>query len=490
MNKIDYFIDDYWRPGDGGVDNPDSPQTDWSLAFKRIVDEVIQREQTQNIPQPLRIQFTGRPIYYFKNPMIVTTAMTLAGTGGHNGSAPILSFSGCPGIIVNYVTPEGGAGHSRIEGFNLRYTQPSVDSGTYSLRERHGIALAAPSFIHDVGIISFPGHGIHAYGNVFATPKSNVNLTNVSYCRVHNCGLSGVYFKGHDANACLIQAVNSSSNGTAEVKGDGYGFFDESALGNTYIACHSYNNKFGGYFCNRDVDGGRPKSYAMLINCYSEGEPHSEITLESLVLSTSDGGLNNRTGNGHVIHTGSGHLRMTGTLFVGADGTQLRVADGAATGARKQLFIFSCKEDPGYQFVYEPAEIGRSTAWSFKHSGSDARTALSLTGTEHPRGPGIAIVPNGLLLGRAGVGSGFRKVIYAPKTSFPASAVPGDIVLNMNPSASAPDNHIGWVCVVGGDNPKWHKFGAIEPTPDTTVVAQALTSDGLVEETFETERMN
>jgi hypothetical protein len=53
MNKIDYLIDDYWRPGDGGVNDPDSPQTDFSLAFQRIVDEVIEREQTQNMPQPL-----------------------------------------------------------------------------------------------------------------------------------------------------------------------------------------------------------------------------------------------------------------------------------------------------------------------------------------------------------------------------------------------------------------------------------------------------
>ncbi|WP_414588961.1 hypothetical protein [Scytonema sp. PCC 10023] len=41
-----------------------------------------------------------------------------------------------------------------------------------------------------------------------------------------------------------------------------------------------------------------------------------------------------------------------------------------------------------------------------------------------------------------------------------------------------------------GDNPKWHKFGAIEPIPDTTVVAKALTSDGLIEATFERERIN
>ena len=463
MNKVDYLIDEYWKPGDGGVNDPDSPQTDFSLAFQRIVDEVIAREQTQHLQQPLRIHFTGRPIYYFQHPLQVTTAMTLAGTGGHTGAATLLSFSGCPGILVHFVTPEGGAGHSRIEGLGIRYTQPSPDSRAYPLRERHGIVLAAPSFIHDVAIFNFPGHGIHAFGNAFATPPSNVNLTHVSYCRVHNCGLSGLYFKGHDANACLIQAVNSSSNGTAAVEGDGYGFFDESAVGNTYLACHAFGNKSGGYLCKPDVDGGRTKSYAMLLNCYSEGEPPPEITLESLVLSTSDGGLHNRVGNGHVLHTGDGHVRMGGTIFHSKkEGPRLRVANGSL------VFLFDSDDDPGgYQFGYEPADHER--VWSFKHNGLDDRTALSLTGTGYKRGAGLAIAGNGLLLGRAAQGNVFRKVMYAPKTAFPPSPVPGDIVYNMNPTGTPPNNHVGWVCVVGGDNPQWHKFGAIEATPDTTV---------------------
>jgi hypothetical protein len=55
---------------------------------------------------------------------------------------------------------------------------------------------------------------------------------------------------------------------------------------------------------------------------------------------------------------------------------------------------------------------------------------------------------------------------------------------NTSPTASPPNNFIGWVCIVGGDNPKWHKFGAIESTPDTTVASMTLTSDELVEATF------
>lgn len=337
-----------------------------------------------------------------------------------------------------------------------------------ALESSHGITLSAPSFIHDVLIKNFPGHGIHAFGNVHGTPKKNVNLTNLSYCAVYSCGLSGIYFKGGDANVCLIQAVNCSSNGTAEVKGDGYGFFDESSLGNTYLSCHSYGNKSGGYFCNRDVrpDGGRPISYAMLINCYSEGEPQSEITKESLILSTSGGGLNNHVGDGHAILTGVGGVHMGNTLFsTQKGGSRLRVdAEGSL------LFRFDHKDDPGgYQFVYDLRDGAK--AWSFKHSGLDAQTALSLTGTGHQRGEGMAIANNGLLLGRATAGSGFRKVMYAPPAAFPKLPVQGDVVLNTAPTASPPNNFIGWVCIVGGDNPKWHKFGTIEPTPDTTIAA-------------------
>ena len=485
MNKVDYLIDDYWKPGDGGVNDPDSPQTDFSLAFQRIVDEVIQREQTQRTPLPLRIQFTGRPIYHFKQPLVVTTSMTLVGTGGCT-TATMLSFAGCPGIITKLETSGLGAGHTRIEGLVLRYTALLVDPGTIPLQERHGITLLAASFIHDVFIKGFPGHGIHAFGNVFATPKSNVNLTNVSFCAVYECGLSGVYLKGHDANACLIQAVNSSSNGKAAVAGDGYGFFDESAIGNTYISCHSYGNKSGGYFCNRDVrprpddpNGGRPISYAMLINCYTEGEPQSETTNESLILSTSDGGLNNHLGNGYVIHTGVGCVHMNSTLFSNKqEDPRLRIdAKGSL------LFRFDHKDDPnGYQFVYD-LRNGTKT-WSFKHSGLDARTALSLTGTGHKRGEGVAVANNGLLLGKATQGNVFRKLIYAAKAALPKSPVQGDIVLNTSPTASPPNNFIGWVCIVGGDNPKWHKFGAIESTPDTTVASMTFTSDELVEATL------
>jgi hypothetical protein len=394
--------------------------------------------------------------------MIVTTAMSLVGIGGHTGAATMLSFSGCPGIIVKYLTPEGGAGHSRIEGLRVHYTRLLVDPETVPLQERHGITLQVGSCIHDVFITGFPCHGIHAFGNVFAKPPSNVNLTNLSYCSVYSCGLSGVYLKGHDANACLIQAVNSSSNGTLAVEGDGYGFFDESSLGNTYIACHSYGNKMGGYFCNPDVDGGRPISYAMLINCYSEGE-QSQITPESFVISSSDRGVRDRDGNSRGIYTGNGHLHMGSTSFANKKGEpRLRVV------AKKPVLLsFDSDDDPGgYQFVYDH---GDARSWSFRHSGFGPRTALSLTGTGHKRGEGIAIANNGLLLGRATQDNVFRKLTYGSKTTLPASAVSGDIVFNTNPSASPPNNHIGWVCVVGGDTPKWHKFGVIEPTPDTTV---------------------
>ncbi len=79
----------------------------------------------------------------------------------------------------------------------------------------------------------------------------------IQNCIVQNCE-NGLYINGSDANVgCAIELYAGSNRG--------WGIFDYSTEGNTYVACHTEFNKQGPYYI-------RGHAQTCLINCYSESK--------------------------------------------------------------------------------------------------------------------------------------------------------------------------------------------------------------------------
>jgi parallel beta-helix repeat protein len=121
--------------------------------------------------------------------------------------------------------------------------------------EAHGIDVRA-NFVQivDCYVHHFPGNGINAHG---ASDSSTYNSDTADICQITGGGTrynggSGISFAGHDGNAGYVKGVSSTGN-------LGWGFRDDSVLGQMFYSCHSDANLRGMYYTGRNVD------------CYSEG---------------------------------------------------------------------------------------------------------------------------------------------------------------------------------------------------------------------------
>lgn len=119
----------------------------------------------------------------------------------------------------------------------------------------HGIDVRSNFVqIENCYVHHWPGNGISCHG---ATGASTYNTATADIAQIHGgsvryCGGSGVHFAGHDGNAGYITGVSSTQN-------IGWGFRDDSVLGQLFQSCHSDNNARGSYAVGRAMD------------CYSEG---------------------------------------------------------------------------------------------------------------------------------------------------------------------------------------------------------------------------
>ena len=105
----------------------------------------------------------------------------------------------------------------------------------------NGITLHARARLENVYVRGFGGNGIEIAANARGNgPNTNANNWSLENVLIEQNGGHGLHVIGADANAGVAVAVSAMGNG-------GWGFLDESFLGNTYVACHTENNKAGGY---------------------------------------------------------------------------------------------------------------------------------------------------------------------------------------------------------------------------------------------------
>ena len=194
--------------------------------------------------------------YDFARTINLSKPIRLRGAGP--GSRSVLTSylrwpANTTGIRIKYLDGGSTIGRgSSVEDLAL------VGLGYGGATSGHGIFIEARGIVRNVWITNFGGNGVSIEASTGDSPATNANnwfLENVG--SVQNKG-HGFYVNGADANAGVAICCDGSSN-------VGWGFFEESFLGNTYMGCHADANILGSYYCED------PNNRSVYVGCYHEG---------------------------------------------------------------------------------------------------------------------------------------------------------------------------------------------------------------------------
>jgi hypothetical protein len=400
----------------GAIDG--NPDIDFSPAFHRIMAVLTSSHANPaKPPAPARITLTSRVAYHFYSTLVVNHPVEIVGIGVpyRSGSTRML-FHSCSGIHVARFPDEDSSihlGSAYLQGLSIEYVGSNMSGA------EHGVIFNRTSAITRCSIRNFPGHGLHVQATIQpGALGTNASMSHVFMCTVFDCGRSGVWIQGKDAQVMHLENTNSFSNGRQKIDNDGYGFYDASMLGNTYTACHTRNNYIAGYKADNYAPGAPNRS--TYINCYTEHgpEPKPEHTLEGpallganalVITSNGDGNLADAVGGASVISTTQGKLQFKDVVEVlGKNGVSTVTGDATSTVTpndgvvRVQSRIQStaygtANVDSEILFqVHDPNPIVR--AWGIKSLSPNTPILFGLTDRKHLR-PSLPIAPRGLLIG-------------------------------------------------------------------------------------------
>lgn len=514
MSSIDYRLEDFWQPEDvrpglatslvptsfGDPASPEGqPEIDFSPAFNRLLASLMAAPIAGGYGgsshyKAARIRLDERASYHFYSAITVAHPVALTGfTVPLGGAGTRLRFHGCAGLALR----RSGAkaiGRCLVEGLSLEY-EPMT--GRTPDPTWHGLSVYWTSTIRDLSVMNFPGHGVHFEGDIFDTSieNGNVSLSSLKHAQVYGSGLSGVWVRGHDASEIVVENVNSLCNGRSKIDSDGYGFYDESQLGNSYISCHTRNNHLAGYRATwyKGVSPNR----SLFLNCYTERAPAANPATSAegppildsnalVITSKGDGSLVSPLPSvpgrpvATVMHTSTGRLYHQGPVTYGSTqslqttlgmqesppGISLRGSGFLNSNAYGEGDVNSTKL---YQ-MHDPFPDCQAVGW--KTLFTRGPMPLGVTDGKHTR-PNTALAQNGLLLGSLGDGPrrlGYhdpRYEVASPQVPPAATlggkfvldrCLPGDLVFNARPGPTY--NFVGWICTIDATGiKKWCRFG-------------------------------
>lgn len=156
-----------------------------------------------------------------------------AGQGGDN-PATRLYFDDGFGIVVD--GPGTSSDGGRADWTTIR--DMGLTSAGQTVAGVHGIHAKVRVLIDNVLVDSFSGDGILIDGTLRVSDSQTANCWSVARSRLWGNGGNGLHITGEDGNCGNAWAVDCTSN-------EGYGIYDESSLGNTYLGCHFDNNHLG-----------------------------------------------------------------------------------------------------------------------------------------------------------------------------------------------------------------------------------------------------
>lgn len=395
--------------------------------------------------------FIPRGKYYLSDTLEISSRITLQGAG--NGP----NFDGTFGAPVALIFPVNKTGiriyssfdtpvtgttgmYSELRDFQVRRTD-YAGSGTAPAGTGYGVYSTATIYAENVRVMGFSQDGWYIHGNG-AGLTGNSNLSQLLKCDSFGNRGYGIRFNGSDANACLIQNCDATSNGLA-------GFQDESFLGNTYVACHGAGNNVLNSPPFVDYRSTNINARNVYLGCYSEGGTNN-IIAPSVVL----GGVLGASAS--AGSTASPPL-ILGTNSYGApinhvnesSATNRPYFQAGGQDASNTVFQFGKTDSTFYRVDYY---AGGTDPWfRFLLNNSVAPISFPNSATMRAAGP---------LVGGLFYGDPFNNYAHSYASAAPASGtwVRGDIVYSNTPSASG---FIGWVCVASGTPGTWKTWGAI-----------------------------
>jgi hypothetical protein len=381
--------------------------------------------------------------YYFSGPLTPTRTIHLKGAsaGGARsnfGHASKLYFAaGVQGIVLPgtagvFPAMDPSAAWSCIEDLSLYCL------GFGGQTTMHGIQANCQVVLRNVRVEGFGGDGVRV--EAFA-PATNANLSYLEGVRCSSNAGNGFYFEGPDANACVCTGLDASANG-------GWGIFDSSFLGNTFIGCHTATNALGGYKTDN------ANAYAVFIGCYSEGETSSVIA-PSLIFG---GLLGSFAINDSSAQTFTNNRQRPFSIANTSASNDLTISFNTTDNG---LFDLGGIDASGFEYKFLYSAFYGNFIWS--HQGDP--DALHITTDSTTITAGRSALPSNSMVFPSGlwIGQGSTAVTTAPRQIRISNAAPtsgenawGDIVYYRDP---VPGAALGWVCTAAGTPGTWTLFG-------------------------------
>jgi hypothetical protein len=309
-----------------------------------------------------------------------------------------------------------------------------------------GIVACAPAYFFQTRVEQFTSGGFNVMAGTGSPIAGNANGTAFYNCASFQNDGHGYYFKGNDANACVVERSFAAECG-------GWGFYDDSLLGNTYIACEADSNVTGGYYTN-------PLSpiASAFLSCYSETAPH--FSVGPLCQMWGVQGLFKPTrAVGGVIMRGLpiGSAYLNQQLYI-ASTDDIANSKGDSPNAGPFMGVGDIGID--YRATATSLHVKLNGLLSSNYTdllnGSDPVARFPNSAFTGNISPKRFHFPEGFTTGASG-----KSGILGAGSAAPASGTydKGAILLNDAPAASA---KIGWVCVTAGSPGTWKAFGAID----------------------------
>lgn len=409
--------------------------------------------------------FIPMGVYYVSQTIQLKTKVTLYSEfAGHSTSttgAKLMFPIDTTGIIVHShntigdateASPTTSGAGSAIRGLYIASELGSTDITT------HGIRLRARGNIKEVLIRAFAGNGIdiNASSGSGGSTEGNANKFSIEGGRIVEC-LNGIYTNGGDANAGTVVTVDCSGN-------SGWGIYDSSFLGNTYVGCHtSANGQVSGLSGGFKSDNANSRNIFM--GCYSEpgqGSPN-DVVAPSLVISGLQGDGFTTNSSGFLAVAGDGVIQSPTGMGAYGKRTDLSRVELAIGGNPDNGDILRAYDQTNAPSVWR-MKFDTTGGIDFNYSNNDSRRPLKFTGPNttytfnRPSTVPYAALTDDLFLGS---GTNARSVTVSDRIPTSGEAGRGDTVINRG---AVVGGYAGWICVVAGVNGTtavWGKYGLI-----------------------------
>jgi hypothetical protein len=386
--------------------------------------------------------------FYLSDTLHISRNIVLSGSGNNGVTTywrpgTVLAFpADKTGIRIHSAyrddSPDGGSGNQSVIRDLIVHCFDRRALG-------HGIHTSAAALIENVNVDNFGGHGIA----VIAASDTGVDAGNaggfqISNCNVGRCAGNGVHVYGANASVGLVVRTTSQVN-------SGYGFYDETGAGNTYVALHGDGNHVDvltGIGVDYKTVGGT--NCSIFLGCYSEIGAQNQVATPSMVIGgeVATDSVNDPASDAFVFGNGTAfRAPVVHENIKGA--TRIRAQLGGSDDQMVALtFSTPARAADHTDLMFDAAtnwwtlqNVSR-TVMSFPTSIAAPRRIAPLFGNGIFYGSAIALGPK--------ASQALTNHIVGTETLFASDTwEKGDIVWNSAPAPGAP---IGWVCTTRGTN--------------------------------------